>query len=398
MKTRYFLCIFSYYIISGCVTIPDPPSSSGYDFPSIPRTRPKAEIESEVSMSNHEFYQRKNTLTEYFTIGSTKETVLKIQGPPTRRWRSSWDYDHAKVHFDDNDRVLSWSDSPSWPLKAKINVSSDTNLNRIVVGMDRSEVVSILGQPWGFTPNKWYYDKSTIYLGPDGKIHYWEAVGSYPRQLVGRRPQPSIVFPTIASTSLWYGPVLRGLVRINPPGPFVYNFREDMKLCPTDITHFECTFKHILHSYELNGTLRLDPFPNGMYIQGIGWRNLDYEISPQLIITWYLFDSEGKKLWQESNKWVSGPSVVDGGTIQFEFEANSIDMFNMIWLTRPKYNQSEFPVYTIIEEDVTLIVQAIAKNVITDIEKHEWMDSLYISTENVILGINQYQIDKLILP
>jgi hypothetical protein len=46
---------------------------------------------------------------QYFTIGSTKDEVLAIQGQPTHIYESFWMFGSSVVHFEGN-RVLRWED------------------------------------------------------------------------------------------------------------------------------------------------------------------------------------------------------------------------------------------------------------------------------------------------
>ena len=55
---------------------------------------------------------------QYFTIGSTKDEVLAIQGQPTHIYESFWMFGSSVVHFE-GDRVLRWEDYRG-KLKAKL--------------------------------------------------------------------------------------------------------------------------------------------------------------------------------------------------------------------------------------------------------------------------------------
>lgn len=55
---------------------------------------------------------------EYFTIGSTKDEVLLVQGTPTRFTESLWEYGASRIFFTDN-RVNTWDEWPGAPLKAR---------------------------------------------------------------------------------------------------------------------------------------------------------------------------------------------------------------------------------------------------------------------------------------
>ena len=46
----------------------------------------------------------------YFTVGSTKDEVLSLQGQPTGVYKSFWRYGNSSVIFESN-KVVSWSNS-----------------------------------------------------------------------------------------------------------------------------------------------------------------------------------------------------------------------------------------------------------------------------------------------
>jgi hypothetical protein len=53
-----------------------------------------------------------------FTVGSTKDEVLTLQGTPTRFSERVWEYGLSRVYFD-NGRVTRWDEWPRDPLKAR---------------------------------------------------------------------------------------------------------------------------------------------------------------------------------------------------------------------------------------------------------------------------------------
>lgn len=55
---------------------------------------------------------------DYFTRGSTKAHVRRVQGNPVREMDRVWDYGVSHVYFE-SDRVVGWNESPLNPLKAK---------------------------------------------------------------------------------------------------------------------------------------------------------------------------------------------------------------------------------------------------------------------------------------
>jgi outer membrane protein assembly factor BamE (lipoprotein component of BamABCDE complex) len=59
------------------------------------------------------------TVPPYFTVGSTKDEVLRVQGTPSRLAERVWDYGHSRVYFADG-RVSRWHEWRGSPLKARV--------------------------------------------------------------------------------------------------------------------------------------------------------------------------------------------------------------------------------------------------------------------------------------
>ena len=56
---------------------------------------------------------------DYFTVGSSKDKVLVVQGTPTSLTDTEWGYGPSSVYFR-NGRVVSWVNYPDTPLKARM--------------------------------------------------------------------------------------------------------------------------------------------------------------------------------------------------------------------------------------------------------------------------------------
>jgi outer membrane protein assembly factor BamE (lipoprotein component of BamABCDE complex) len=65
-----------------------------------------------------------DTLPQYFTVGSTKDEVLSIQGTPSRFTERVWDYGQSRVYFD-GDRVSRWHEWRGSPLKARLLLTDE---------------------------------------------------------------------------------------------------------------------------------------------------------------------------------------------------------------------------------------------------------------------------------
>jgi len=64
-------------------------------------------------------YPDEDPQVAYFTVGSTKSDVIRIQGPPNKVAGNVFTYGLSEVYFR-NGRVESWKMDPGLPLKAKM--------------------------------------------------------------------------------------------------------------------------------------------------------------------------------------------------------------------------------------------------------------------------------------
>jgi hypothetical protein len=64
-------------------------------------------------------YPDEDPQVPYFTVGSTKNDVIRIQGPPSKVASDVFVYGSSQIYFK-NGRVESWRSDPSSPLKARM--------------------------------------------------------------------------------------------------------------------------------------------------------------------------------------------------------------------------------------------------------------------------------------
>ena len=64
-------------------------------------------------------YPQDDPLVPYFTVGSTKDDVVRVQGPPDTVTGNVLKYGVSEVYLK-NGRVESWHIDPSTPLKASM--------------------------------------------------------------------------------------------------------------------------------------------------------------------------------------------------------------------------------------------------------------------------------------
>jgi outer membrane protein assembly factor BamE (lipoprotein component of BamABCDE complex) len=103
----------------------------------------------------------------FFTIGSSKDEVLNIQGTPSSISEygntSNWYYGSSRIEFINN-KVKEFSNTGK--LKIKLNPQNKTDGSFFTIGSSKDEVLNIQGTPssiseYGNTSN-WYYGSSRI--------------------------------------------------------------------------------------------------------------------------------------------------------------------------------------------------------------------------------------------
>jgi outer membrane protein assembly factor BamE (lipoprotein component of BamABCDE complex) len=114
-----------------------------------------------------------NAVLTYFTIGSTKDEVLQVQGSPTsvhkyESWGEEvWDYSYSTITFR-RGRVKEYSNQ-AYNLKVKVAASVQRrNGSRFTIGSTKEEVLEAQGNPtsvhkyesWG--EEVWDYSYSTV--------------------------------------------------------------------------------------------------------------------------------------------------------------------------------------------------------------------------------------------
>ena len=109
-----------------------------------------------------------------FTIGSTQDEVLAVQGTPQKFTETEFGYEYSTVYFVGG-RVKSWSDI-SKNLKTKIlpapNVQSK---GYFTIGSTRDEVLAVQGTPQKFTETEFGYEYSTVYFA-GGRVNSWSDI------------------------------------------------------------------------------------------------------------------------------------------------------------------------------------------------------------------------------
>lgn len=117
---------------------------------------------------------------EFFTVGSTKDEVLRVQGTPTRIEGNRWYYGFSEVRF--RTGMVEDYDNYFGNLKIRILPSevstATTPQNHFTIGSSQNEVLAAQGTPTSIQGNFWFYHLSNI-LFRDGKVqHVVNAAGN----------------------------------------------------------------------------------------------------------------------------------------------------------------------------------------------------------------------------
>jgi outer membrane protein assembly factor BamE (lipoprotein component of BamABCDE complex) len=95
----------------------------------------------------------------YFTIGSTKDEVLAIQGTPTSISNNVWHYSYSRVSFSGG-KVIGFNNISN-NLKIQI-ASKSSKLEYFTIGSTKDEVLAVQGTPTSISNNVWYYSYSRV--------------------------------------------------------------------------------------------------------------------------------------------------------------------------------------------------------------------------------------------
>jgi outer membrane protein assembly factor BamE (lipoprotein component of BamABCDE complex) len=135
---------------------------------------------------------------KYFTVGSTKDEVLAVQGTPTQIKANEFGYDFSRVEFQD-DRVISWNDI-SKILKAKLLPATQAAQGYFTVGSTKDEVLSIQGTPTRIRGNEFGYSFSRVEFQDDRVISWNDISKILKAKLLPTTQVDAQAFFTVGST------------------------------------------------------------------------------------------------------------------------------------------------------------------------------------------------------
>jgi hypothetical protein len=109
----------------------------------------------------------------FYTIGSSADEVLAVQGTPTRMDGNRWTYGFSEIRFKDG-KVEEY-DNFFGDLKVRLmspqTASTGQAMGFFTVGSTAGEVLAVQGTPTSIRGNLWYYQMSSV-LFRKGKVQY----------------------------------------------------------------------------------------------------------------------------------------------------------------------------------------------------------------------------------
>ncbi len=116
------------------------------------------------------------TTRGYFTVGSTKDEVLAVQGVPVYRLTTDrfFTYPGGSQVFFENDRVTTWESSYANPLKAKLLPAANVESRGFfTVGSTKDEVLAVQGTPRSFSDDLFDYKWGSLVYFENGRVPKW---------------------------------------------------------------------------------------------------------------------------------------------------------------------------------------------------------------------------------
>jgi hypothetical protein len=124
----------------------------------------------------------------WFTIGATHDEVLRVQGEPDETQELRWRYGKSWLFFSGG-RVTGWDVARKSPLRVRLMPEyPDLKAGDFTVGSTHDEVLAAQGTPDAFSNVSWRYGGSTVYFA-DGRVTHWDVRPDSPLR-VRRQTEP----------------------------------------------------------------------------------------------------------------------------------------------------------------------------------------------------------------
>lgn len=124
------------------------------------------------------------SLIDYFTVGSTQEEVLAIQGEPDKILGLAWIYGDSVVTISQG-KVISYENRGNLKVKElpveriETRSPSISQVKHFTIGSTKKEVKAIQGIPTKMELNRWWYGKSCVVF-KEKKVVGWSSSPDFP--------------------------------------------------------------------------------------------------------------------------------------------------------------------------------------------------------------------------
>lgn len=115
----------------------------------------------------------------YFTVGSTKDEVLAVQGTPTEFTDTMYKYGESRIRFNGG-VVDAWHSTLERPLRVKVIPTGPVfSTGYFTIGSTKDEVAAIQGTPTDLGEDVWCYGFSQV-LFKAGRVAEWQEAKTNP--------------------------------------------------------------------------------------------------------------------------------------------------------------------------------------------------------------------------
>jgi len=130
-----------------------------------PNTVPQPAVNPSLAAVPVEDQERRESTFDptAFTLGSTRDEVIALQGAPDRTTATSFHFGSSDVYFDEFGKVVGWANSKP-RLKVALRPAAPTSNEFFTLGSTVDEVVAMQGTPDILSKDSYHYGSSEVNL------------------------------------------------------------------------------------------------------------------------------------------------------------------------------------------------------------------------------------------
>ncbi|WP_394234124.1 J domain-containing protein [Niallia oryzisoli] len=145
----------------------------GYDFSSVQFENNIVVGWSDIS-NNLKVMVGERIESSTFTLGSSKDDLIKAMGTPTGISFDRWNYDFSSVTFK-GDKIVGWSDISD---NLRVFMSDPEPNSFFTIGSSKQDVLNAMGTPDGISYERWSYDFSSVQFNPNGFVEGYSDISN----------------------------------------------------------------------------------------------------------------------------------------------------------------------------------------------------------------------------